>query len=134
MTEFGRPKYMRSDNGPEFVANALKAHLEDRQIATQYIQPGSPWENPIVESFHGKLRDECLNREAFCDLLEARVVIADFPALLQYRTAAQCPEISNSRKDLFTGYETQDHKHRVIYAWQLRSDEYGDPFSLRCQP
>ena len=95
MAEFGRPGYLRSDNGPEFIAQALQQHLATRQIGTHYITPGSPWENPFVESFHGKLRDECLNRELLGNLLEARVILGDFQqeyntvrphSALQYRT------------------------------------------------
>lgn len=77
MAEYGRPGYLRSDNGPEFIAHAVAAHLQQRAIGTIYITPGSPWENPYVESFHGKLRDECLNRELFGSLVEARVILAD---------------------------------------------------------
>ncbi len=78
MAEYGRPGFIRSDNGPEFIANAIDRHLERCGVSTLYIAPGSPWENPFVESFHGKLRDECLNREIFTHLLEARVVLAEF--------------------------------------------------------
>ncbi len=78
MAEYGSPNYIRSDNGPEFIANALQAHLANRSIQTCYIEPGSPWENAFVESFHGKLRDECLNRELLTSIFEAQIVIRDF--------------------------------------------------------
>ena len=78
MAEYGKPCFIRSDNGPEFIAGAIEAHLSERRIGTIYIPPGSPWENPFVESFHGKLRDECLNREILSHLLEARAVLAEF--------------------------------------------------------
>ena len=73
--ERGAPEHVRSDNGPEFVAQGLKAWLATAGIQTQYIEPGSPWENGHVESFHGKLRGSCLNRELFGNLLEAKVLV-----------------------------------------------------------
>lgn len=72
---YGRPKHLRSDNGPEFIAHAVKDWLAERKIATLYINPGSPWENSHIESFHDKLRDECLNRELFGSRLEAQIIL-----------------------------------------------------------
>jgi transposase InsO family protein len=71
----GIPEHIRSDNGPEFVAKAVQNWLEESECKTIYIEPGSPWENPYIESFNGKLRDECLNREIFRNTLEAQVII-----------------------------------------------------------
>jgi transposase InsO family protein len=73
--ERGPPTYLRSDNGPEFTATAVREWLRRVGVTTLFIQPGSPWENGYVESFNGKLRDECLNRERFDTLLEAQVLI-----------------------------------------------------------
>ena len=78
VAEHGVPEYLRSDNGPEFIAQAVQRWLRDNQIKTIYIDPGSPWQNGFVESFHGRFRDECLNREQLWTLTEARVVIEDF--------------------------------------------------------
>jgi transposase InsO family protein len=75
---YGKPSFIRSDNGPEFIAKAIDAHLQTWQINTIYIAPGSPWENPFVESFHSRLRDECLDRETFGHLLEARAALDEF--------------------------------------------------------
>ena len=61
----GVPAYIRSDNGPEFVAQALRDWIEAVGAKTAYIEPGSPWENGYCESFNGKLRDELLNGEIF---------------------------------------------------------------------
>ena len=72
---YGAPEYLRSDNGPEFIAYAIQDWLKPREIKTLYIKPGSPWENGYIESFHDKLRDECLNRELFGTLAEARVIL-----------------------------------------------------------
>ena len=72
----GVPTYLRSDNGPEFVALAVQAWLQAQAIGALYIAPGSPWENAYVESFNSRLRDEHLNREEFASLLEAQVLAA----------------------------------------------------------
>ncbi len=66
------------DNGPELTANALRDWCRFSGAGTSYIEPGSPWENPFIESFNGKLRDELLDGEAFETLLEAQVLAEDF--------------------------------------------------------
>ena len=71
----GIPENIRSDNGPEFVAEELRKWLAKVGTETLYIEPGSPWENGYCEGFNGKLRDECLNGEIFYSLREAQVVI-----------------------------------------------------------
>jgi putative transposase len=71
----GIPAHLRSDNGPEFVATALREWIAAVGAKTAYIEPGSPWENGYIESFNGKLRDELLNGEIFYSLNEARIVI-----------------------------------------------------------
>ena len=71
----GTPKCLRSDNGPEFVAKEVRKWLDQADVQTLFIAPGSPWENGYVESFNGKLRDELLNGELFLSLAEARWVI-----------------------------------------------------------
>jgi transposase InsO family protein len=71
----GVPKYIRSDNGPEFTANKVRDWLRRVEVQTLFIEPGSPWENGYIESFNGKLRDELLDRELFDTLLEAKVLI-----------------------------------------------------------
>jgi putative transposase len=75
--QHGAPEYIRSDNGSEFIAKELQRWLADQNIRTIYIEPASPWQNGFVESFHGRFRDECLNREQLWTLTEARVVIED---------------------------------------------------------
>jgi transposase InsO family protein len=69
------PEYIRSDNGAEFTAKAVRNWLQQVGVKTLYIEPGSPWENGYIESFNGKLRDELLEREIFETLLEAQVLI-----------------------------------------------------------
>ena len=75
IARYGAPEHIRSDNGPEFIAYAIQDWMEKAAIKTIYITPGSPWENGHIESFHDKLRDECLNRELFGSLAEARVIV-----------------------------------------------------------
>ncbi len=72
---WGIPEHLRSDNGPEFTAKAIRSWLNRLGVKTLYIEPGSPWENGYIESFNGKLRDELLNRESFTTLDEAKVLI-----------------------------------------------------------
>ena len=74
----GIPEHIRSDNGPEFTAKAVREWLVRLGVRTLFIEPGSPWENGYIESFNGKLRDELLNREIFDTLLEARILIGNW--------------------------------------------------------
>lgn len=76
--EHGMPQFIRSDNGPEFIAKALRTWLKENGSQTFYIDPGSPWQNPFGESFNGKLRDECLSMNVFYTWTEARVLIEGF--------------------------------------------------------
>lgn len=78
ISAYGSPGYIRSDNGSEFIEKSLRSWYDDEGIKTLYIEPGSPWQNGFIESFNGRLRDECLNRELFYTLSEARVVIEDW--------------------------------------------------------
>jgi transposase InsO family protein len=94
----GEPEFIRSDNGPEFIAQAVRAWLARSGVRTLYIEPGSPWENPYSESFHSRLRDEFLNLELFTSLEEARVLVEQYRidhnharphSSLGYRTPAE---------------------------------------------
>ncbi len=78
MLKHGIPGCIRSDNGPEFIAQKLKQWIAESGIGIMYIEPGSPWENPFVESLNGTLRNEVLNRELFSCVLEAAVVLTDW--------------------------------------------------------
>ena len=99
--EHGAPRYLRSDNGPEFLAYAVQDWLREAGIETAYIQPGKPWQNGLNESFNGRLRDECLNAEWFANRTEAAVVIETYRrrynghrphSSLGYRTPLQAVE------------------------------------------
>jgi putative transposase len=106
----GVPEHIRSDNGPEFIAEAVKAWLARRGSKTLYIEPGSPWENAYSETFNSRLRDELLDREVFETLKEAKVIVEDHRldynhrrphSSLGYRTPAEfaathdCPGIAS---------------------------------------
>jgi putative transposase len=73
----GEPAHIRSDNGPEFIAEAVKGWLARRDTGPLYIEPGSPWENAYSETFNSRLRDEILDREVFESLKEAKVLLED---------------------------------------------------------
>jgi putative transposase len=76
--ERGEPVYIRSDNGPEFIAEVVKRWLAASGVGTLYIEPGAPWENAYSETFIGRLRDELLDREVFASLKEAQVLAKDY--------------------------------------------------------
>jgi transposase InsO family protein len=73
--ERGSPAFLRSDNGGEFIAAEVVQALRAVGATPSYIAPGAPWQNGFVESFHGKLRDECLDREAFVSVKESQVCL-----------------------------------------------------------
>jgi transposase InsO family protein len=76
--ERGAPTYVRSDNGSEFIAHRVGAHLLASESDTRHVDPGAPWQNGYSESFNGKLRDELLSQELFGSLAEARVLAERF--------------------------------------------------------
>jgi len=100
----GAPKYLRSDNGPEFVSKALCQWLKEVGCSTLFIKPGSPWENGYIESFNDKLRGECLNREIFRNGREAQVIVEAFRQ-----------EYNNYRPHSALGYLTPTEFARQYY-------------------
>lgn len=78
MIDRGAPEHLRSDNGPEFIAHAVKAWLHSVGTTTLFVEPGAPWENGYIESFNSRLRDELLNGEIFVSLAEARYMLERF--------------------------------------------------------
>ena len=74
----GSPAFIRSDNGPEFIAQAVRDWISAVGAKTAYIEPGSPWENGYCESFNGRFRDELLNGEIFYSLREAQIIIEEW--------------------------------------------------------
>ncbi len=107
---YGRPGYLRTDNGTEFTARRTQAWLAARQIQSALIDPGKPWQNGVVESFHSRFRDECLNREWFGSRAEAQVVIE------QYRREYNATRLHSS-----LGYRTPAEA-RAEYATKGDSD------------
>ena len=81
----GEPAFIRSDNGPEFIAKAIRRWLEVSGVGTLYIEPGSPWENAYSETFISRFGDELLKREVFADLLEAKVLVEDYRGHYNHR-------------------------------------------------
>jgi len=71
----GVPSYIRSDNSPEFIAEAVRDWIKAVEAKTAYIESGQPWENGYCESFNGRMRDELLNDKIFCSLREAQIII-----------------------------------------------------------
>jgi transposase InsO family protein len=129
----GAPEYLRSDNGPEFIANAVKQWLAESGVKTLYIEPGSPWENAYLESFNGKLEDELLGRELFTSLTEAQVLVEQWRveynlerphSALGYRTpaefAATCaPGNGASAADAATAFalsQAEEDENAIMYA------------------
>lgn len=110
IARYGAPAHLRSDNGPEFIAYAIQDWLKERQIRTLYIRPGSPWENGHIESFHDKLRDECLNRELFGTLAEARVILESWRV-----------EYNDHRPHSALGYQTPGEFARRVCKFELQS-------------
>ena len=104
MPERGAPSFIRSDNGPEFIAKAVKRWLVASGVETLYIEPGAPWENAYSETFISRFSDELLKREVFADLLEAKVLVDDYRehynhnrphSALGYQTPAQFAEAAD---------------------------------------
>lgn len=81
----GAPKFIRSDNGPEFIARDLGVWLAVQEVGTRFIQPGKPWQNGFAESFHSRLREECLNQEVFYSARHAGVVLDSYRAFYNAR-------------------------------------------------
>jgi hypothetical protein len=87
----GIPAYIRSDNGPEFLAKAVQEWIAVVGAKTAYIERGSPWENGYIESFNARLRDELLDGEIFYTLREAQIIIESWRR--HYNVASYCPSL-----------------------------------------
>ena len=111
--QHGAPGYLRSDNGPEFVAQAVQLWLHDSGVQTLYIEPGKPWQNGKEERFNGTVRDECLNRFVFGSIAEASV------RLNSYRH-----EYNSERPHSSLGYLTPQ---AFRAAWTEAQQKQADP-------
>ena len=115
----GPPDHIRSDNGPEFTAKAVRAWLGRIGVGTLFIEPGSPWENGYNESFNGKLRDELLNGEIFYTLTEAQVLIERWRQ--HYNTVR--PHSSLGYRPPAPEIVIPGSPDQVSVQWGLRSDQ-----------
>lgn len=149
----GVPEFMRSDNGPEFIAKSLRTFLERVDVGTSYVEPGSPWENGFVESFHSRLRDECLACEEFTTLVEATAVITTWRMLYnltrtlirlvqhlgayhyyeQHGDLCQDPEITFLVNDTGVYAMTFQQAIPAIYQEAVRLEEDGVRYNQRLQ-
>jgi transposase InsO family protein len=112
------PRHIRSDNGPEFIASAIRRYLEAAGVETLYIEPGSPWENGYAESFHSRLRDELLNAELFAGLRDAKALAAGWKN-----------EYNHRRPHSSLGYQPP-----AAYAASLADPPVGPPGLPPAQP
>jgi len=101
----GLPEIIRVDNGPEFISNALDAWAYQRGIQLQFIRPGKPVENAYIESFNGRLRDECLNEHWFLSVEHARRIIEDWR--VDYNTARPHSSLGYLTPDEYTSQEVE---------------------------
>jgi putative transposase len=95
VARYGPPRYLRSDNGPEFIARGVRQWLARTAIATACIGPGKPWQNGVGESFHSRFRDECLDREWLHTPQEARVLIEQYRRQYHEGAAPLEPRLSH---------------------------------------
>lgn len=108
--EQGAPQFLRMDNGPEMIAHALKDWCRQAHAGTIYIEPGSPWENPYVESFHSRMRDEHWNIEEFCTLTEARILTEQWR--IEYNTIRPHSALAGLAPDEFAA-KWDSHHHQI---------------------
>jgi hypothetical protein len=87
----GFPKFVRFDNGPEFIARAVADRCRFNTIGSCFIDPGSPWQNAWIESFNGRFRDELCNGWQFDSVLEAQVLPGDLAQLVQHPSTPLSP-------------------------------------------
>ena len=115
------PAYIRCDNGPELTANALRDWCRFSGTGSSYIEPGAPWENPYVESFNGRLRDEFLAVEQFDSLLEAQVLLEDWR--IEYNTKR--PHSSRAGQRAARWALVLRARHRLQRALDARARQSG---------
>jgi transposase InsO family protein len=106
---YGVPRHLRSDNGPEFIAKALKEWLAERGTETAYIDPGKPWQNGSSESFNGTYRNEVLDTELFYSIGEARIISGSWRRLYNQRR----PHSSNNYRPPNTAYHFKAGKRKA---------------------
>jgi len=138
--ERGKPEYLRSDNGPEFIAKAIQRWLVARLVTAHYIEPASPWQNAYGESFNGKFRDECLNMELFYSVAEGQAIVekwrnsynCDRPhSSLNYQTPAEFMQ-AWPRKSARTTEPLQPERVSLALSERLRASENEGQSSIPC--
>jgi putative transposase len=122
VAQYGAPRYLRSDNGPEFTARRTTAWLAHAGIQAARIAPGQPWQNAVAESFHSRLRDECLSREWFATVAEAAVLVEQYRraynasrphSALGYRTPAEVRADYDTKGDRDFSPKRREETERV---------------------
>ncbi len=108
----GYPGMVVSDNGTELTSNAILKWQQDRRVAWHYIQPGKPMQNGLVESFNGRLRDECLNEHLFTRYRQARQVIEEWR--LDYNTIRPHSSLNGLTPREFTNRSLEDHNQNRL--------------------
>jgi len=109
----GKPQMIVSDNGTEFTSNAILSWTEDHRVEWHYIAPGKPMQNGFVESFNGRLRDECLNEHLFANLNEARQLIEEWR--IDYNTHRPHTSLNGLTPTEFATRPTQGQNQNRIY-------------------
>ncbi len=112
----GEPACIRSHNGPQFIAKAIKRWLEVSGVGTLYIEPGSAWENAYSETFISRFGDELLKREVFADLLEAKVLVEDYRGYYNHH-----------RPHSALGYQTPAEEFAVAVDLDSKVEDAGKP-------
>lgn len=107
----GAPEHLRMDNGPEMIAWALREWCRLSGTRSTYIEPGAPWENPFVESFNGRVRDELLNVEEFADLIDAQIVVEAWR--VEYNTLRPHSALDGLTPDQYAKHWTQQHQPKL---------------------
>ena len=109
----GLPKSIRVDNGPEFISQVLDEWAHRRGVKLDFIRPGKPTDNPYIESFHDKFRDECLNENYFLDLKEAREVIENWR--IEYNTVRPHESLDQLTPEEFMAeYHRQNNNQKPL--------------------
>jgi putative transposase len=119
----GAPRYLRSDNGPEFVSCAILMWLTEAKIDTALIDPGKPWQNSANESFNGKFRDECLGMQWFRNRTDARVLIETWRREAPWQSAVP---VAKHRAQLAQAASREGR--RELTRFTLPSRLNSDPF------
>jgi putative transposase len=123
----GAPRYLRSDNGPEFVSRAVLKWLHQAGIDTALIDPGKPWQNGMDESFNGKFRDECLSMEWFRTRAEAKVVIEQWR---QHYNADRPHSSLDYLSPLMFKQQSQEQQNKILQKQQRKQNPSTNPGAI----